>query len=177
MPFLRLSSYIVKSLFVIILVALFVTNATALSDPPRIKIRGVKSAPAGTEVMLKAYSENRAAKDEIEGGAQFEWVINGKTMNRGPVFRCRSKIPATYEVTLNLIIEDRTGKLILASQQHRIVFTSPSQQRSKDIAWEFKIKRDWHENKSHRTATTTVSVTGRTFIATSEDPCKGTIRP
>jgi len=154
---------------------LFTTRVTAMSDPPKISIRGFQSASAGTEVTLKAYPENKAARNELDGGAQFEWVINGKTMNRGPIFRCRSKKPATYKVTLNLIIEDRTGKLILADQQHQIVFTSQAQRTSKNTAWELKTKRDWHENKKQRTATTTVSITGRTFVATSEDPCKGTI--
>ena len=86
-----------------------------------VEIDGPLSVTAGEEALLSA-RVNPATSQALDNGAFLEWLINGVPRSTKNVLRCRSKIPATYKITLNLISEATGRRVILARDQHTLTF-------------------------------------------------------
>jgi tetratricopeptide (TPR) repeat protein len=147
-----------------------------------VEIDGPLSVTAGEEALLSA-RVNPATSQTLDNGAFLEWLINGVPRSTKNVLRCRSKIPATYKITLNLISEATGRRVILARDQHTLTFVerppvvaqpTPSASRASAARWILKGKRDWVDEIRVPELQTSVSLGENEYVGISSLRCVGT---
>jgi len=160
-------------------------NAQSGADIVRIRVEGPSDAPAGSEVILKAFPASSAASEALEDGAVFEWVINDSSRSQGDQLRCRSRRSGKYNIELQLVTEDENGKLVFAKTQHTLVFEgtpeyppeSPSraarERKIREPAWNLIDTRELSEESIAHFGTKSVTLEGNRFKGVTYEPCVG----
>lgn len=88
----------------------------------QLRIEGADTGTVDQEVPLKGVATANATGEFLLKGAQMEWVLDGRVIQRGDTMRCRAGQPGVYQFTLNLTKKINGGVRILATDTHTLTF-------------------------------------------------------